>query len=247
MMVALTVLDIDVAWLVVCIAMMAVGATLQTTIGIGLGLVTAPLLSLVDPSFVPGALVLSTIPLTLGMAIRERHAIHMRQIWWAIAGRVPGVILGSWVALIGGRSAVAIVVGVSVLIAVGASLTKIRFHPSPHNLLAAGTVSGFSGTVSGIGGPPMALTYQHADPATMRANLAVFFVFGSTLSVISLTVSGVMGTREWILGATLMPGVVAGLVIGKTVTARLPASVIRPLVLAVCSISAIVLILNTLV
>ena len=39
-------------------------------------------------------------------------------------------------------------------------------------LVVAGLASGFAGTTTGVGGPPMALTYQNSDPATMRATIS---------------------------------------------------------------------------
>ena len=43
------------------------------------------------------------------------------------------------------------------------------------------------GSITSIGGPPMALVYQHRTGPELRATLALFFVFGSSLSILLLT------------------------------------------------------------
>ena len=225
----------------VAIAIVFVGAATQASIGVGLGLLAAPTLSLMDDSFIPGALTLSIVPLVTGMAWRERDHID-RDVYRAIPGRFVGTVLGAWVVAVGGQDAVAVVVGCAVLLAVVASFTRIHFAPTSRNLVVAGTASGFSGTVAGVGGPPMAVTYQHSDPRVLRGSLAVFNSIGVMLFTLpSLAIAGVIGRRELQLALLLVPGVIGGLWIGKYSIARLPAARVRPFVLAVCAASAFVL------
>lgn len=229
-------------WLaLVCVLVVAAGSALQAAIGIGMGLVAAPVLGLVDPDFVPAAIVVAVIPLGFGMAVRERRHIDPTGLGWAIAGRFPGAVLGSWLVTAAGHRAVAVVIAVSVLAAVIASITRIQFRATRRNLLLAGTASGFSATAAGIGGPPMAITYQHADPATMRATIAAFFTLGGVISLAGLAAAGVLGTRELQLGLLLVPGALAGLWSAGFTVARLPAPALRATALAACAVSALVL------
>jgi uncharacterized membrane protein YfcA len=225
---------------VAAIGIVFVGSLLQASIGVGLGLLAAPTLSLMDPDFIPGALVVCVVPLTVGMTVRERHHVD-RSIFRAVAGRFVGVVAGAWLVGSTGQRSVAIVVGVSVLIAVVASTTGLRFAPTPRNLLIAGTASGFTGTAAGVGGPPMALTYQHADPRTLRGTLAAFNTIGSAFTIPSLVIAGVIGRHELGLALMLTPAVVAGLWAGGFTIARIPPARIRPFVLSACAASALVL------
>lgn len=241
------ILGIDIWLVALCLFVVMAGAALQASIGIGMGLLAAPLLGLIDPAFVPGAIVVTVVPLSVGMALRERHHIDRRGIGWAILGRLPGVVLGAWLAAAAGHDAIAVVIGVSVLVAVAASLTRVHFAPSDRNLFIAGTTSGFTGTAAGIGGPPMALTYQHSDPRTLRATLAAFFTVGAAMSITSLVITGVLGWHEFQLGVLLIPAVLVGLVISQYTVARLPAERVRPIVLAVCAASAVSLLMSRVV
>lgn len=231
----------------IAVAVVFVGSATQASIGVGAGLLAAPTLSLIDASFIPGALTLSLVPLVSGMAWRERHHIDTA-VYRAIPGRLAGTIVGAWVVATGGQDAVAIVVGCAVLLAVLASLTRIHFTPSRRNLAVAGTAAGFSGTVAGVGGPPMAITYQNSDPRVLRGSLAVFNTIGLILFTLpSLAIAGVTGRREVQLAVLLVPGVVVGLWVGKYAIARLPPERVRPFVLGVCAASALVLLFRQVV
>jgi uncharacterized protein len=150
-------------------------------------------------------------------------------------------VVGAWMLTHVGDDGIAIVIGVSVLLAVIGSASGLRFAPSRRNLVVAGTASGFSGTVAGIGGPPMALTYQHADPRTLRSSLAAFNTIGSAFTIPTLVIAGVIGWREVQLALLLIPGILAGLWFGRLGVTRLPADRVRSFVLVVCAGSAVAL------
>ena len=233
-------------WLAaLAVLIVLIGSATQASIGVGLGLLAAPTLSLIDPAFIPGAIALSVVPLTVGMAVREYDHIDPT-IYQAVGGRVVGIVGGAWMLTQVGRDVVAIVIGVSVMLAVIGTASGLRFETSRRNLLIAGTASGFAGTVAGIGGPPMALTYQHADPRTLRASLAAFNTIGSMFIIPSLVIAGVIGRRELQLAALMIPGVVVGLQVGRVGMARIPAHRVRPFVLLVCAASAAVLLVEQL-
>jgi len=232
-------------WVVIgCMVVVFIGAMVQSAIGIGLGLIASPILGLADPQFVPVALLVAILPLTVAMAIRERVWIDRAGIGWAIAGRMPGTILGAWIAARASHTTLAIVIAVVVLLAVVGSASGIHFAPTKRNLAISGAASGFGGTAVGIGGPPMALTYQHSDPATMRATLALFFVVGVFMSFTALTFAGVVDRRELQLGALLVPASLLGVWVSRYTTHLLPAHKVRPLVLSLCAVSAVILLLE---
>lgn len=239
-------LGLDVWWVVAAVVIVLVGSALQASIGIGLGLLAAPTLGLIDPDFVPGALAISVVPLVAGMAIRERGHVDRRGLTVAVPGRFAGVIVGAWLVATGGRRAIAIAIGASVLLAVVGSLTRLRFATNRRNLTIAGFGAGFGGTVAAIGGPPMALTYQHADPRVLRSTLAVFNTIGSTFTIPALVVAGAIGTRQVELAALLVPGVAVGLWLGRFTIVRLRPERVRPFVLVTCAASAVALLVNEL-
>jgi hypothetical protein len=129
---------------------------------------------------------------------------------------------------------------------VAASLSTIRFRPTDRSLMVAGLASGFAGTATGVGGPPMAITYQNSDPATMRSTISAFFSIGALLSVGALALAGEIGVRQWQLSALLLPAIGLGVVTARLLKDRLDAAVIRPVVLVLCTVAAVALLVETL-
>jgi uncharacterized protein len=238
------ILGLSYAMAFACVGIVLLGSAVQGTLGIGMGMVASPLLALADRDFIPGAIVIAVIPLTVGIVVRERSHVDHRGAGLALIGRVPGVIIGSAAVALTGPRFLAVLVATSVLVAVAASVRSVRFSTTPRTLVTAGLASGFTGTTTGVGGPPMAFVYQHADPRVTRSTLSAFFTVGSLMSVAALTASGSLGTRQWQLAALLVPGALGGLVVAQVFAARLRSERARPLILALCAASAIALLVE---
>ena len=238
------ILDLDWWVAAACLLIMAIGASVQATIGIGMGMLAAPVLGLADPAFLPATIMISVLPLSTGVAMRDWDAVNWEDVRTAFTGRVPGIAIGAVFVALTGPRAVAVIVALSVLTAVAASLTSFRFRTTRRNLRIAGVFSGVFGTAAGIGGPPMALTYQHETARVMRATLAVYFGFGSALSILALTLAGEVGRRQIDLSLLLLPAVMAGLALSRPVIARLPESKVRATVLVLCTISSLALLVE---
>ena len=63
---------------------MVVGSTLQGSVGFGMGLLASPILVLIDQRFVPAPLLLSILCLTTLLTLRERRAIDVMGLRWAV-------------------------------------------------------------------------------------------------------------------------------------------------------------------
>lgn len=229
----------------ICIAIVYVGATVQGSLGIGLGMISSPVLALVDADFIPAAIVLSVVPLSGTVAWAERAHIERRGVGLALGGRVPGVLIGAFTTASFSDEALGLLVAASVLIAVAVSLAGVKLQQRDSTLAAAGFASGFMGTTTGVGGPPVALAYQHSDPVTMRATVSAFFAIGALMSVTALAVAGEIGTRQLQLAVLILPSVLIGLVTARRVSQHLNPTVVRPAVLALSSASAIALLVKT--
>jgi uncharacterized membrane protein YfcA len=239
------VLGLSAGVAVACIVAVYVGSTVQASVGVGLGMIAAPVLALADPDFIPAAIVISVVPLTASIAWADRHHIEVRGFALAVGGRVPGVVVGALVAAALSDDVLALLVSGSVLLAVGVSVTTKRFSPNDPALVGAGMASGFTGTTTGVGGPPMALVYQHSDPATMRSTVSAFFAVGAAMSVTALSIAGEVGRRQLELAAMLLPSVILGLITAFLVRDRLNPTVVRPAVLTICTVTSLALLIRT--
>ena len=238
-------LGLSLAMTIVCIAVVFVAATVQASIGIGLGMIASPVLLFADPDFIPTAIMLAVLPLTFTVAWVDREHIEARDVGFALIGRVPGVIVGALVVAALSERVLAVMVAASVLLAVLASITGRLFEPTDRALVVAGLASGFAGTTTGVGGPPMALTYQNSDPATMRATISAFFAIGSLMSLAALALAGEVGMRQLQLTLLILPGVGLGVVTSRRVKDHLRPDVVRPAVLAICTVASVALLVET--
>ncbi len=225
----------------------AAGASVQTAVGFGLGLLAAPVLALYDTDLVPGPLLFVMVPLTLLVARRERGSLDFRGIRWALVGRIPGTIAGSLAVAALPEGPLAVLFGSLVLVAVALSLSGWHLRPTSGTLLTAGAASGFMGTATSIGGPPMALVYQRSTGPQLRATLAAYFVVGAAFSLAMLAVVGEFGMDELRLGLVLLPGVLLGYAASGPLTRLLDRGYTRAAVLAFASVSSVVLVLRELV
>ena len=232
--------------LVVALAVLA-GAIVQGVVGLGLGLLGAPVVTLLEPSLMPGLLLLLAMVLPLVTLSRERADIDWSGLTWSVPPRVVGTAVGVWlVASVSDR----VLSGAIAVVVLGAVLVTARAVVVPidrRSLLVAGLVSGVTGTTSSIGGPPIALLYQHRPPRQVRTTMAVYFVLGAGLSLVGLTLTGEITERELRLAALMLPVLVAGTLIAGVLRARVPSRAFRLAVLCVCTASAVTLLVRALV
>ena len=220
------------------------GATLQGSVGFGMGLIASPILILIDPRFVPGPILLSTTVLTVLLVYRERTAIDFHGIQWAMVGRLVGTVLASAILLVVSADQLVLLIGVFILSAVGMSLSGFRFDPIRPVLVVAGMLSGLLGTVASVGGPPMALVYQHAAGARIRSTMSGFFLLGTILSLGALWYVGRFGAYEIQLTLVMLPSVLTGFVLSKWTAVYVDRGYVRPAVLSVAAGAGLLVIIR---
>ncbi len=220
-----------------------VGAILQSAIGFGLGPFAVPLLVLIDARLVPGSLLVAAVTLTILMYLRDRSEVRLQEFSWAATGRILGSIIGAYFLTIFPAQHLKPLFAGLVLFAVFLSISGLRLALKPANLLGAGIVSGFMGTVAAIGGAPMALVYQHQKGSKLRGTLAAIFILGTIIALISLAVVGKFGWLDFYRGLLLIPGVLTGFFFSKGLVRFLDKGYLRPAILIVTTLAAIILLL----
>src|SRR5688572_11671688 len=138
-------------------AKLSFAALVQGTIGLGFAIVSVPLLTLIDRSLAPVPQMMLSLPLTLFMAYRERHALDIKGAAWVLGGRIPGAFLGLLVIGLASARALDAVIGSFVLAGTLILATRVHVRRTRVTELAAGLISGVTETLCAIGGPPIAL------------------------------------------------------------------------------------------
>ncbi|MBW2268344.1 MAG: sulfite exporter TauE/SafE family protein [Deltaproteobacteria bacterium] len=218
---------------------MAVACTVQGSLGFGSALLAAPLLALIHPAFVPGPILAANVLLTLLVARREWSAIDFAGLKFIIVGRVVGNAVAAAMLIQLSQVFFDGLFGALVLAAVGLSFARPSAGRSPRVLAAAGFASGIMGTLSSIGGPPVALVYPHDDPARFRATLSAHFIFGGSLSLFAVWIVGRYGATELALTGLLLPAALAGFWLSRFGIQRIGTARLRSAVLALSTMAGV--------
>jgi uncharacterized membrane protein YfcA len=223
------------------------GAVAQGTAGVGLGLVATPFIAALDPMLVPGPMLVVMVFAASWTAWRDRAEVDRGWAAAALAGRVPGAILGAWLFAAVTLKVYAWIFAASVVAGVVLSLMAPKTRPSLPGLAAGGFASGFMGTLTSIGGPPIILAIQHGAPPRVRATLSLFFAVGSLMSVGALMAFGRFDWNELLLGLAVTPPMALGILASKYLKGRIDRGAMRPLLLGLAAFAAPLLIFRAFV
>ncbi|WP_208027765.1 TSUP family transporter [Rhabdothermincola sediminis] len=233
--------------LLAAVSVMAAGAAVQGSVGFGAALVAAPLLALLDPTFVPAPLILAALVLNILMLRRERGSHHWRAVAWPIAGQIPGALMGATVLVLASDDgALGVIFAAMILAAVALSISGLRAEPTPPVLFAAGSLSGLMQSTVGAGGPPIALAFQGRSGPDLRAALARYFTVSCLVSLGFLAAVGQIGGRELVDAAVLMPGAVTGFIGSGWVSRHVDGVVARRAVLTLSALAALAVLARSL-
>ena len=222
----------------------AAAAALQAGTGMGMALLAAPLLMLVNRALVPGPMLCATMALSIAVVWRERAAIDRRLLSVAFVGLTVGCAIGAF--------ALAVLIGVNlaevfaifILIIVALSVLGWQVRATTPSLLLGGAASGVLGTMFGVHGPPIAIVLQHEPPERLRVTLCAFFAVGCGVSLVALAIIGTFDFNQMGLGLALLPGVAIGFVCAPLLARLLNRQRARIAVLTISTLSAVALLLR---
>lgn len=226
------------------LAITTLGAAIQSAAGFGMGMLSAPFLLLIHAPLIPGPLMASSLALTVLVVRRDRAHIDLRGVGLALTGRVFGIAAAATFLVMASQRMFDVVFAGLVLLAVFLSAAGFDVRPTRKTTIFAGCLSGLMGTISSIGGPPMALLYQRSAGPRLRGTLGGYFAVGVSLSVLALALVGRYRLDEVMLTLFLIPAMVLGFVIAAPVRHLLPDRAVRPLVLVLSALSGLIVLVR---
>lgn len=222
------------------------GAAVQAAVGFGANLVAAPLLVLLSDRFVPGPVVVASGVLNLLVTRRNGRGMVDPTVGTANAGQLIGTLLAGLVITMLPRDGLSILFAVLVLTAVGISGAGLSLRTTRPTLAGAGLAAGFMGTVSGIGGPPIALAYIRLSGPALRATLARFFLVGNLIAIPTLIAVGELDRASIASCLVLLPGSIGGFAVSPILARHLDRRTARPVVLLLSSAAAVAVLVRAL-
>lgn len=215
------------------------GGALQSTLGFGASFTLVPALAVLAPELLPGSVIVAIVPLSVLMIARDRRTIDAGAVGRVSLGRLPGIALGGLVvAFLPLRWLTAAIAGV-LLLAVGSVAGGWRLEVTRLREVAAGALSGVTGTAAALGGPPLAVLYRETTGPVLRPTLAGVWLVGTVPVLVSLAVAGSLTATQAVTGAGLGVAMVIGLTTAAPVVARLGDATLRRLVLAWAAVGAL--------
>lgn len=233
----------DIAVFIIIAAATGIAAFVQGAIGIGFALILAPVMGFLRPDLLPIALLILMLPLNFYVGLRERDAIDWKGVGWISAGRLPGTFVGLWVLVIMTAESLNQLIGASIVIAVLAALFAPVFQPRVGSCMAVGAITGITETATGIGGPPLALLYQHRPGPILRSTIACCFLIGEIISLIILAAAGQVHLDQLLWALYLLPPLLVGSAASRIVHHRIDAKRLRQGVLLFALVSGIILLI----
>ncbi|TLF62164.1 sulfite exporter TauE/SafE family protein, partial [Nonomuraea sp. KC401] len=211
------------------------------------GLVAVPVLTMIEPDLMPGAVQMVNLAMPLFTLASEWRRVEWRGVGFALLGRLPGSVIGALIVVYTSIYARSIFVAVMVVIAVLLTARAMSVPRTGVTLTSAGFVSGITGTATGIGGPPVALVYQSAEGPQIRATLAMFFCLSALQSLGILALVGELPVQAVAAGVTLVVPMAIGFLASGPLRRYLDGGRARTAVLVVATASALGLIAQNVV
>lgn len=191
-------------------AAVTVAAFVQGTVGVGFALITAPIIGLIAPQLLPVALLIMMLPLNFYVAWRERRALDKPGTGWITGGRTLGALIGIWIVAQITPQGLGMLIGASTIVAAVITLCAPSFAPGRNAFMAAGVVTGITETATGIGGPALALVFQHQRAPVLRSTIALCFALGELISLAMFSFTGRINFSLFSSALALIPAVVLG-------------------------------------
>lgn len=223
-----------------------VAAFVQGSTGLGFALISGPVIGVIQPRLLPVFLLIQMIPLNGYVTWRERHALDVPGTTWISLGRFVGTFGGLWVLFLVTERQLSLLIGISTVLAVVMTLLARSFEPGKGAFVTAGLVTGVTETSTGVGGPPLALVYQHRPAPVLRSTVAACFLIGEVISLVILAMSGKITPEQVRSAFLLLPAVIVGALVSRLVHHRLDGKLMRYLVLGFALVSGIVVTVHAL-
>lgn len=241
-------MELDLSLALVLLLGLAVfaGSVVQGSAGFGVSLIGVPVMTLLDPTLMPGAMLVVGTMLPVFTLAREGRHTERRAAGLMLLGRLLGTAGGVWVISVLSSQWLAIGIGVLVLLGVALSVNRVEVPMTPKSLFGAGAITGVTGTAASISGPVVGIVMQRMPGGPMRATMALFFSIGTVFSLGGLALSGHLTVRQVAIGGLMLPFLAVGYLLSEPFRRYLDRGWTRPAVLALSACSAVVVLMKAL-
>ncbi|MEM7069602.1 MAG: sulfite exporter TauE/SafE family protein [Pseudomonadota bacterium] len=227
-----------------CFGVVVVGSIIQVSLGMGFGMLVSPIIALVKPEIIPGAVMIMGLVVALSGAWRERRNIVEIELKLGTYGRIIGSSMAlGLLLLIPNINVFLLTFGLLMLFAVLMTASGMQLSFNNTNLFGLSVIAGVMGTITAVGAPPMAIIYHDKPPAKVRPTLNAFFGIGSLVGLFSLYVSDWLHVDDLFAAIVLLPAMLLGILIAEPFKS-IPQVLLSRALLLLSGISSLALVLR---
>ena len=221
----------------------ALAAGAQATTGFGFALVAAPLLAVVlDGADAVVVMALVGLPLSVGMAVRQRHHVDRAAVATVAVAGAFGAPLGLLLLELLSDRTLQAVIGTVVFVLATVVAAGVRLARGGRAVdVASGFTAGVLSTSTGTNGPPLILGFQARglEPSALRSTLATVFAISGLLGLGLFVLADRVTLELALTAAGGWPGMLAGWWVGEQATRRLHRRTLDRLVTVLLYLSAV--------
>ena len=236
-------------WIVVSIVFLVVaaGATLQRISGMGMGLLAAPVLSLLLGP-VAGVMVVNVFAAinALVNSVSARSSIDWKRFFTIgpvmVIGAIPAVYLVGHMPVAWLQIVVGSVLAIA-LLTVTFAKNRVPVAHGPAPAVASGIVGGFMNTIAGVAGPAITVYAQAArwEQRSFAATLQPLFVVSGLVSFVGKYFTGAADVSDvpfaiWPIGLVAM---VIGVLSGALLSRKVPREAARTMAITIATLGAL--------
>lgn len=223
-----------------------IGSTVQGVIGFGLGTISTPIIALLKPELVPTVVLCLAFVIACTTLHKSWSETDWKMVLYSCLARLPGTFLAAWALAILSTNSLQVFIGCAVIFTM--VLSSLGWTPKINvtNTIVAGAASGFLGTSTSIGGPPMALLMKTFNPTKARGTLSATFVVGSLISLATLGIGGQITTYQLKAAVFYLPLAVLGLLAANYFNRFVDRQLLNRLVIIISISASVVLIVQSL-
>ena len=233
---------IEISWpdLMVIMAAVVIGATVQASIGFGFALIVTPFIGAIDPALVPVAVLVMALPLSTGVLVRERAHLDVRATGQVSIGIVVGTGLGVAVVRAVPEGRLDLAFGIALIVAAIIASGRAAPRQGAPTMIGGGAIGGMVNTIAGIGGPAIAIAFKDRGGPVIRSTLAATFGISTVLAIAGQWIAGRVTGEAFVLGVAGFPAIGLGFWLSHHAIRRLDHGRMRAAVLVFVAVAGVV-------
>lgn len=213
--------------------------------GFGAALIFVPVAArLIGPQQASPVLLITDAIVALPMIWKVWPLARRRDVAWMALGSFIGIPIGTYILKTGDTQFLRWMIAALTGAMLALLLSGWRYHGRPHGFLTScvGAVSGLFSGIAQIGGPPVVAYWLGGDTKAdvMRASTFLYFAIGSTLTIVSYGIGGLLTEPVFKLSLMVLPFFAFGLWIGNHMFGFASENYFRRICLALIALSLFV-------